>query len=81
LEFDMLGYCRPRQFYQPRYLPENEPDDNYTLVWVPFIQTGPDGNARIFFDKPLINGDYRFVIQGISYSGHVGFGEAVINNQ
>lgn len=81
VEFDMLGYSRPRQFYQPRYQPENEPGDNYTLIWEPVIQTNRDGKARIHFEKPQVKGDYRFTIQGISYAGHVGFGQSVINNQ
>lgn len=81
VEFGMLGYSKPRQFYQPRYRPEDEPEENYTLVWEPVITTGRSGKARIAFDKPLINGDYRFIIQGISYEGHVGFGETVVNNQ
>jgi len=81
LEFDMLGYHRPRVFYQPKYLPENEPIDNYTLLWVPVVHTDNSGKARIVFDKPPVSGDYRFIIQGISYEGHVGFEESVIVNQ
>lgn len=81
IEFDMLGYNRPRQFYQPRYEPADEPRSNYTLVWVPVIITDPSGRARVDFDKPAIPGDYRFVLQGISYVGHAGYGESVINSQ
>jgi|WetSurSiteA1Bulk_404760.scaffolds.fasta_scaffold01595_3 TonB-dependent SusC/RagA subfamily outer membrane receptor len=81
LEFDMLGYHRTRQFYQPRYLPQDEPAHNYTLIWEPVIQTDASGKARLIFDKPEIKGDYRFVIQGISYFGHVGFEDSVITNQ
>ena len=81
VEFDMLGYSKPRRFYQPKYLPENEPKDNYTLVWEPVIQTDRNGRARISFEKPGIKGDYRFIIQGISYAGHVGFGQSLITNQ
>ena len=81
VEFDMLGYNRPRQFYQPRYQPDNEPQTNYTLLWKPVILTDQSGKARVIFDKPLVKGDYRFVLQGISYGGSAGFAEAVINNQ
>jgi TonB-dependent SusC/RagA subfamily outer membrane receptor len=81
IEFDMLGYNRPRQFYQPRYAPADEPLSNYTIVWVPVIITDPSGRARVDFDKPAIPGDYRFVLQGISYVGHVGFRESVVNSQ
>ena len=81
LEFDMLGYSKPRQFYQPRYQPENEPPDNYTLVWQPVINIDKTGRVRMVFDKPLVHGDYRFILQGISYEGHAGFIESVISNQ
>jgi TonB-dependent SusC/RagA subfamily outer membrane receptor len=80
IEFDMLGYSKPREFYQPKYLPDNEPADNYTLLWKPVIVTSRNGTARISFDKPRVKGDYRFTIQGISYGGHAGFVQSVINN-
>jgi TonB-dependent SusC/RagA subfamily outer membrane receptor len=81
IEFDMLGYSKPREFYQPKYLPDNEPADNYTLLWKPVIVTSRNGTARISFDKPRVKGDYRFTIQGISYGGHAGFVQSVINNE
>jgi TonB-dependent SusC/RagA subfamily outer membrane receptor len=81
IEFDMLGYNTPRKFYQPKYEIGKEPDMNYTLHWEPVIVTDGNGMARILFDKPLINGNYKFDIQGISYMGHVGYAEAVIGNE
>jgi len=81
IEFDMLGYNTPRAFYQPRYLPENEPDVNYTLVWEPVILVNDFGKATVVFDKPAIQGDYRFIIEGASYMGLVGTAEKVIGNQ
>ncbi len=81
VEFDMLGYSRPRQFYQPKYVPETEPPLTYTLLWIPEIRTGENGKARIVFDKPGVNGDYRFIIQGLSLKGHPGATEAVISSQ
>jgi TonB-dependent SusC/RagA subfamily outer membrane receptor len=81
IAFDMLGYNTPRRFYQPKFQPGQEPPVNYTLFWAPVIITDKAGNARILFDKPLIHGDYKFNIQGISYSGNVGYSEAIIYNQ
>ena len=81
IEFDMLGYHSPRTFYQPKYQPNEEPPDDYTLLWEPVIITNAEGKARIYFDKPLVHGNYRFDIQGISYMGHAGFLESVISNQ
>ncbi len=81
IEFDMLGYSTPRRFYQPKYEPEAEPRINYTLVWDPVIMTDSNGRARIVFDKPLTGGEYRFDVQGISYSGHAGYFETVSTNE
>ncbi len=81
LEFEMLGYNTPRVFYEPKYKPGAEPEDNYTVYWNPVIQTNASGNARVLFDKPEIEGDYRFDLQGISYSGQVAFVDTVIYNQ
>jgi TonB-dependent SusC/RagA subfamily outer membrane receptor len=81
VEFDMLGYSKPRQFYQPKYNAGTEPQHAYTLLWIPEIRTGSSGKARIVFDKPGVNGDYRFIIQGLSLNGHPGVTEAVISSQ
>jgi hypothetical protein len=81
IEFDMLGYCAPRKFYQPKYLPANEPPMNYTVYWQPVIITDAKGMATMVLDKPQIKGDYRVVIEGISYEGHVGSLNEVISNE
>jgi len=81
IEFDMLGYCKPARFYQPRYQTGNEPGHNHTVYWEPVIITDEKGRARIILDKPLVEGDYRFVIEGISYQGHAGSFNRLINNE
>jgi TonB-dependent SusC/RagA subfamily outer membrane receptor len=81
IEFDMLGYCAPRKFYQPKYVPANEPVSNYTVLWQPVIITDPGGKATLVLDKPAIQGDYRVVIEGISYEGHVGSISEVMSNE
>ncbi len=80
IEFDMLGYSTPRIFYQPRYLPEKEPPVNYTLLWQSVVLTDTSGKATLVFDKPDIPGSYKFDIQGLSYNGHVGYTESMIDN-
>jgi TonB-dependent SusC/RagA subfamily outer membrane receptor len=80
LEFEMLGYHLPRVFYEPKYKPEQEPANSYTLLWKPVIITNTSGKARVMFDKPMIEGNYRFDLQGISYSGHAGFVDTIIYN-
>ena len=81
IEFDMLGYSTPRVFYQPKYLPEDEPQSNYTLYWLPVIVTDASGKANLIIDKPQISGDYRFFVEGVSYAGHVGVMEEVMSNE
>ncbi len=81
LEFDMLGYSAPRQFYQPKYTVQQEPLKNYTLIWVPVIITNDKGLATVVFDKPEFQGNFHFSIQGLSYFGHPGYTEALISNQ
>jgi TonB-dependent SusC/RagA subfamily outer membrane receptor len=81
VEFEMLGYSTPRNFYQPKYLPENEPESNYTVFWQPVIITDSTGNARVLLDKPGIKGDYRFTVEGVSYLGHVGVLNEIVNNE
>jgi TonB-dependent SusC/RagA subfamily outer membrane receptor len=81
IEFDMLGYSTPRNFYQPKYTPENEPQTNYTILWQPLLITNSGGTTSILLDKPAVKGDYRFVVEGVSYMGHVGMLDEVVNNE
>ena len=81
IEFEMLGYSTPRNFYQPKYLPENEPESNYTVYWQPMILTDSTGTARVLLDKPIVKGDYRFTMEGVSYLGHVGVLNEMVNNE
>ena len=81
IEFEMLGYSAPRVFYEPKYKPGAEPEDNYTVYWDPVVRTNAAGKARVLFSKPEIGGNYRFDLQGISYSGHAAFVDTVIYNE
>lgn len=81
IEFEMLGYSTPRNFYQPKYVPETEPESNYTLFWQPLIVTNEKGTASVLLDKPAIKGEYRFTVEGVSYLGHVGVLNEIVNNQ
>jgi TonB-dependent SusC/RagA subfamily outer membrane receptor len=81
IEFEMMGYSTPRNFYQPKYSPENEPESNYTVYWHPVILTDSSGTASVLLDKPPIKGDYRFIVEGVSYMGHVGVMNEIVNNE
>ncbi|MBN2815036.1 MAG: TonB-dependent receptor plug domain-containing protein [Bacteroidales bacterium] len=80
IEFEMLGYHYPRVFYQPAYTPEDEPEEQYTLFWEPVVMTNAQGKARVLLNKPGVQGNFRFNLQGISYMGHTGFSSMVISN-
>ncbi len=81
IEFEMLGYSTPRNFYQPKYMPENEPESNYTVYWQPLVVTNSSGTASVLLDKPAIKGEYRFTIEGVSYLGHVGVMNEIVVNE
>lgn len=81
IDFEMLGYSVPRVFYEPKYKSGAEPEDNYTVYWNPVVRTNTAGKARVLFNKMKFDGNYRFDLQGISYSGHAAYVDTVIFSQ
>lgn len=80
LDFKMLGYHSPREFYSPKYEIENRDDmfedDRTTLLWEPFLNTGSDGKASIEFYTSDLEGDYSIIVEGMDKSGTVGTGSS-----
>ncbi len=76
IEFEMLGYSRPRKFYQPKFSEVDIPNDKQkptTLYWNPIIQTNSDGEAKVALELPAYsNGTYYLIVEGITYDGKVG---------
>ncbi len=80
IDFKMLGYYTPREFYSPKYEIEHRDemfDDNRTtLLWEPDIVTGADGRAAIDFYTSDLEGDYSIIVEGMDIGGRPGTGEA-----
>lgn len=72
LDFGMLGYTTPTDFYSPKYEPGKiDPfeDDRQTLFWAPEINTNTNGVAEVSFYTSDIPGTYLITIEGISKEG------------
>ncbi len=75
LEFEMLGYHKPREFYVPRYGTgfDNLMEDNRScLYWNPKVRTDSDGRAEVSFYNSEKTGRFYIVTEGISGSGQLG---------
>jgi len=80
IEFQMLGYHYPRKFYQPVFTPENKPEKLTTIMWQPVIETNKEGKATVLLKKPLIEGNFRIIAEGISYEGNPGYVNITFEN-
>ena len=80
LEFQMIGYQWPRIFYQPVFEPDAKPDATETISWNPVVETNSSGNAQVVLRKPLIEGNLRIIIEGISHEGQAGYVNVVLEN-
>jgi len=72
LNFKMLGYYKPREFYSPKYGTDFDylyPDSRSTLYWAPVIETDSLGNATVEFYSSDTRGDFEVVLEGISEKG------------
>jgi TonB-dependent SusC/RagA subfamily outer membrane receptor len=76
LEFQMLGYYTPKEFYQPRFSRFNSPEEfrnaNPTIFWEPDLKTSVGGFASVSFEIPQFEFPMQIEIEGISYDGRVG---------
>ncbi len=73
----IIGYQPFRQFYSPKYTPENvnlpEPDYRTTLYWNPQVKT-VNGEARLSFFTCDEVTNYRIFIEGITSDGRICLG-------
>ncbi|MFW5821705.1 MAG: TonB-dependent receptor plug domain-containing protein, partial [Bacteroidota bacterium] len=79
IDFRMLGYHTPHEFYSPKYevkgRDEKFDDDRTTLFWEPDIITGEDGKATVEFYTSDLEGDYSILVEGMDKNGRPGTGE------
>jgi uncharacterized protein YfaS (alpha-2-macroglobulin family) len=80
VEFQMAGYYWPRTFYQPRFEKDEKPPSSETIIWEPSIDTDGSGTARVVFQKPEIQGNFRIIIEGLSTTGKPGAINQIIEN-
>jgi len=84
IEFSMLGYYTPREFYQPKYeVVDTGSAEIFTssaIYWKPAIKTGLSGKAEVYFRVPESIAKYRIVVEGISDKGHPGNINLLIDN-
>lgn len=79
LEFKMLGYATPKEYYKPgiEYRSEDPfEDDRRTIFWMPFVTTNSNGEASTTFFTSDVKGKYTIKIEGISNQGTPGTAES-----
>jgi TonB-dependent SusC/RagA subfamily outer membrane receptor len=77
LDFKMLGYATPKEYYKPRYeFNADDPfvDDRRTILWIPYITTYPNGETTATFYASDVKGNYIIRLEGISEDGTTGAG-------
>ena len=79
LDFVMLGYYKPREFYSPKYSSPTAsgttPDMRPTVYWNPGIITDSTGKVRVSFYTSDAKNRFRVMIQGLSENGLAGVTE------
>lgn len=82
LEFQMLGYSTPKEFYQPKFSNYNSLKEfneaNPTIFWEPDVKTTVSGSASISFNIPQFEFPMKVEIEGVSYDGRIGYEEKEI---
>lgn len=78
LNFEMLGYHRPDEFYSPKYgtrFDDLITDTRSSLYWDPEVITDGTGTARIRFYNSEKLSTFYIVAEGISPDGSIGSSE------
>ncbi|MCK4923292.1 MAG: TonB-dependent receptor plug domain-containing protein [Bacteroidales bacterium] len=73
LEFDILAYNTPTEFYSPKYelrSDEQYIDDRSTLLWIPDLKLDKNGNSTINFYTSDLPGEYLIITEGIDFKGN-----------
>ena len=74
LEFDMLAYAVPAEFYIPRYDLQRDDsfeDDRTTLYWNPGVKLNEYGIFESGFYSSDKSGKYLLIFEGISNDGQI----------
>lgn len=80
---EIIGYSVIRQFYSPRYSPEEVPetrnDFRNTLYWNPVVQTDSTGMTNVSYFNSDQTGEVEVVIEGVTSDGKLCRGSCKYN--
>ncbi|HLN73100.1 MAG TPA: Plug domain-containing protein, partial [Prolixibacteraceae bacterium] len=80
---DIIGYSVIRQFYSPKYnpeeVPENRNDFRNTLYWNPVLQTDSTGMANLSYFNSDQTGEVEVVVEGVTSDGKLCRGSCKYN--
>lgn len=74
IEFGMLGYYTPKEFYSPHYeinRDEEFEDLRTTLMWIPYLEPDDFGKTVTEFYNSDLPGEYSLILEGISNDGKI----------
>ena len=83
IENKVIGYSKYREFYSPKYTPENvtdkQPDLKTLLYWNPEVTT-KNGTTELRFFSSDQPGKYNIIVEGIANDGRIclGSGKLVV---
>ncbi len=76
LEFKMLGYHTPKEYYNPKYEYRADDifeDDRITILWMPYFITDSEGVGKTSFHTSDVKGNFTIRIEGLSEDGIPGY--------
>ncbi len=80
IENKVTGYSKYREFYSPKYTPENvtdkKPDLKTLLYWNPEVTT-KNGTAELRFFTSDQPGKYNVIVEGIANDGRICLGKGI----
>jgi murein DD-endopeptidase MepM/ murein hydrolase activator NlpD len=78
IENKVVGYSKHREFYSPKYTPQNlkdkKPDLRTLLYWNPEVIT-KGGNTKLKFFSSDQPGKYHIIVEGIASDGRICLGQ------
>jgi hypothetical protein len=80
IENSLMGYSKYKEYYSPKYTPENlkdkQPDLKTLLYWNPEVTT-KNGSAELVFYSSDQPGLYNVIVEGIASDGRICVGNAI----
>lgn len=84
IEKSIIGYSKYKEFYSPKYIPENvnikQPGLKTLLYWNPRVIT-KNGKAELVFNSSDQPGTYRIIAEGINSNGRICLGYGLLKTE